>query len=53
VTGPFRFNTNHFPIRNFYRVDVVKDASGQAVFATKGTVFTDHADAYSKECPLK
>ena len=53
VTGPFRFNTNHFPIRNFYRVDVAKDASGHAVFVTKGTIFTDHADAYSKECPLK
>lgn len=53
VTGPFRFNTNQFPIRNFYRVDVVKDASGQATFAVKGTAFTDHADAYSKDCPLK
>ena len=53
VTGPFRFNTNHFPIRNFYRVDVARNASGQAVFVNKGPVFTDHADAYSKECPLK
>ncbi len=53
VTGPFRFNTNHFPIRNFYRVDVAKNAAGQAVFVNKGAVFTDHADAYSKECPLK
>lgn len=53
VTGPFRFNTNHFPIRNFYRVDVARNASGQAAFVNKGPVFTDHADAYSKECPLK
>jgi branched-chain amino acid transport system substrate-binding protein len=53
VTGPFRFNTNQFPIRNYYRVDVVKNASGQAAFAIKGVVFKDHADSYSKECPLK
>jgi len=53
VTGPFRFNTNHFPIRNYYRVDVVRDASGQAAFVNKGAVFSNHADAYSKECPLK
>ena len=53
VTGPFRYNTNHFPIRNFYRVDVARDASGEAAFVNKGTIFTDHADAYSKECPLK
>ena len=52
VAGPFRFNTNQFPIRNFYRVDVAKDASGQAVFVNKGVVLKDHADAYFKECAL-
>ena len=53
VAGPFKFNTNQFPIRNFYRVDVAKDASGQAVFVNKGVVLKDHADAYYKECALK
>ncbi len=52
VAGPFKFNTNQFPIRNFYRVDVMKDASGQAVFVNKGVVLRDHADAYYKECAL-
>jgi branched-chain amino acid transport system substrate-binding protein len=52
VAGPFKFNTNQFPIRNFYRVDVAKDASGQAVFVNKGAVLKDHADAYYKECKL-
>ncbi len=52
VAGPFRFNTNQFPIRNFYRVDVAKDASGQVVFVNKGVVLKDHADAYYKECAL-
>ena len=53
VTGPFKFNNNQFPIRNFYRVDVAKDASGQAAFVNKGVALKDHADAYHKECPLK
>lgn len=53
VAGPFRFNTNQFPIRNFYRVDVAKDASGQAVFVNKGVVLKDHADAYYKDCAMK
>jgi branched-chain amino acid transport system substrate-binding protein len=50
---PFKFNTNQFPIRNFYRVDVAKDASGQAAFVNKGVVLKDHADAYYKECAMK
>lgn len=53
VAGPFRFNTNQFPIRNFYRVDVAKNAAGQAAFVNKGVVLKDHADAYYKECAMK
>ncbi|MEO7243115.1 MAG: ABC transporter substrate-binding protein [Variovorax sp.] len=53
VAGPFRFNTNQFPIRNFYRVDVGKDASGQVALVSKGIVLKDHADAYYKDCALK
>ena len=53
VTGPFRFNTNQFPIRNYYRIDVGTNAAGQAVLVNKGAIFTNHADAYSKECPLR
>lgn len=52
VAGPFKFNTNQFPIRNFYRVDVAKDAAGQAMFVNKGVVLKDHADAYFQECKL-
>lgn len=53
VAGPFRLNTNQFPIRNYYRVDVAKDASGQAALVSKGVVLKDHADAYYKECAMK
>jgi branched-chain amino acid transport system substrate-binding protein len=53
VAGPFKFNSNQFPIRNFYRVDVAKDASGQVALVNKGVALKDHADAYYKECALK
>lgn len=53
VAGPFRFNNNQFPIRNFYRVDVGRDSAGRAVFVNKGVVLKDHSDAYHKECELK
>ncbi len=53
VAGPFKFNSNQFPIRNFYRVDVAKDASGNVALVNKGVALKDHADAYYKECAIK
>lgn len=52
VAGPFKFNNNQFPIRNFYRVDVAKDSSGQAALVNKGVVLKDHADAYASQCSM-
>jgi branched-chain amino acid transport system substrate-binding protein len=52
VAGPFKFNSNQFPIRNFYRVDVAKDSSGQAALVNKGVVLKDHADAYASQCTM-
>jgi branched-chain amino acid transport system substrate-binding protein len=53
VAGPFRFNNNQFPIRNFYRVDVGRDNSGQAAFVTRATVLKDHPDPHASQCPMK
>lgn len=53
VRGYFVFNTNQFPISPFYRVDVVKDAQGQAVLANKGVIFEKSRDAYAASCPMK
>ncbi len=52
VAGPFRFNNNQFPIRNFYRVDVAKDSTGQAAFVTKAVVLKDHADPHASQCTM-
>ena len=52
VRGPFKFNNNHFPIQNFYKMEVVKDASGKLMIKNRGIVFKDHKDAYAKECKM-
>ena len=38
---------------DYYLRVIGKDAKGRIVNKTIGTVFTGHADAYAKECPLK
>jgi branched-chain amino acid transport system substrate-binding protein len=53
VRGPFKYNTNQFPIANFYRVDVVKGENGQAAFSTKGVILENHKDGYASQCPMK
>ncbi len=52
VRGPMRFNTNQFPIQNFYLVQAEKDASGIRM-VYRGTIFEAHKDAYSDKCAMK
>jgi branched-chain amino acid transport system substrate-binding protein len=51
--GSLRYNTNHFPIQSFHLYQVVKDASGRVRIQNRGLVFSDHGDAYAKDCPMK
>ncbi|MDC7785402.1 ABC transporter substrate-binding protein [Rhodoplanes sp. TEM] len=50
--GKFAYNSNNFPIENYYVREVVKDADGVLVTKTVETVMTDAKDAYYQECPL-
>jgi branched-chain amino acid transport system substrate-binding protein len=52
VRGKFKFNTNNHPIQDIYVREVVKEGD---VLTNKiiGSSFTDHADAYAKDCALK
>ena len=52
VRGPFRFNTNHYPVQNYYLREVVRDDQGRLTNRIVGTVFEDHGDAYAAACPL-
>ncbi|TWA71259.1 amino acid/amide ABC transporter substrate-binding protein (HAAT family) [Azospirillum brasilense] len=53
LRGEVAFNTNHYPIHNIYLREVVKGADGAVTNKTVATVFTNHADAYVKDCPMK
>jgi branched-chain amino acid transport system substrate-binding protein len=52
--GKFSYNSNHFPIQNFYLLKTVAGPTGQdPVMEIQKTVFTNHKDSYYKECGLK
>jgi branched-chain amino acid transport system substrate-binding protein len=53
VRGKFRYNTNHFPIQDFYAQEVVKDAQGEFTMKTLSAVFTDMKDVFYEKCPMK
>jgi branched-chain amino acid transport system substrate-binding protein len=51
--GPFKINTNHFPIQNYYKLTVEKAADGTYASKTLKTVFTGQADHYVQDCHMK
>ena len=52
VRGAFKFNSNHFPVQDYYLRVVSKDAQGKLTNRTVGTVFKNHQDAYAKDCKM-
>jgi branched-chain amino acid transport system substrate-binding protein len=53
VRGDFKFNSNHYPVQNYYLRVIGRDAQGRVTNKTMGTVFTNHADAYIDQCKMK
>jgi len=51
VRGKFSFGSNQHPIQDIYIREVVQTATG-FTNATVKKVFTDHVDAYAKECKM-
>lgn len=47
--GSFKFNTNRHPIQNIYLTEVVKE-NGTLTNKIVEKIFTDHGDAYAKDC---
>ena len=52
VRGAFKFNSNGYPIQDYYLRVITKDAQGRITNRTLGTVFKDHADAYVGQCKM-
>lgn len=51
--GAFRFNTNGFPVQNYYLTQIARDDRNRIVMALRGTIFENHADAYVGQCALR
>jgi branched-chain amino acid transport system substrate-binding protein len=50
--GAFRFGSNQHPVQDWWALKVEKDSSGKLVLRTKGKIFSDHGDAFAKDCKL-
>jgi branched-chain amino acid transport system substrate-binding protein len=53
LRGDFKFNTNHYPIQDFYMTQVAKRPDGKFQTEILKKIFDDFADTYAKECPMK
>lgn len=52
VRGKFRFNTNQFPVQDFYEAKVVKSGDTYT-HQVVSTVLPDHADHFASACSLR
>jgi len=53
LRGGFKFNTNHYPIQDFYLFKVAKRADGKFQTEIVQKVFANYADPYAKDCAMK
>jgi branched-chain amino acid transport system substrate-binding protein len=51
--GAFRFNTNGYPIQDFYLVKAAKRPDGLYQTEIVERIFSDYADGFARDCPLK
>ena len=54
VRGAFRFNTNQYPIQNYYVRTVGSDGKGGLINKSfNDPILKDHGDAYVQACAMK
>ncbi len=53
LRGGFRFNSNHYPIQDFYLVKVAKRGDGKFETQIVKKVFENYADPHAKDCAMK
>ena len=53
LRGKFKFNTNGYPIQDFYVVKVAKSADGKFQTEIEEKLFSDYGDTYAADCALK
>jgi len=53
LRGGFRFNSNHYPIQDFYLTKVAKRADGKYETQIVKKIFANDADRHAKDCGMK
>jgi branched-chain amino acid transport system substrate-binding protein len=53
LRGGFKYNTNHYPIQDFYLVKVAKRPDGKFETQIVKKVFENYADPHAKDCAMK
>ena len=53
LRGAFKFNTNHYPIQDFYLVKVAKRGDGKFQTEIVQKVFENYSDPHVKDCGMK
>jgi len=53
LRGAFKFNTNHYPIQDFYLTKVAKRADGKYQTEIEKKVFSNNGDPHAKDCAMK
>ena len=53
LRGAFKFNTNHYPIQDFYLVKVAKRPDGKFQTEIVQKVFENYSDLHAKDCGMK
>jgi branched-chain amino acid transport system substrate-binding protein len=53
LRGGFKYNTNHYPIQDFYLVKVAKRGDGKYQTEIVQKVFENYADPHAKDCTMK
>ena len=53
LRGQFKFNTNHYPIQDFYLVKVAKRSDGKYQTEIVKKIFDDYSDPHVKDCGMK
>ena len=51
--GNFRYNTNHFPIQDYYLVQAIQREDGQYATTVLEKIFEDYADLQAEHCPME
>jgi branched-chain amino acid transport system substrate-binding protein len=53
VRGPFRFGANHYPVQDFWLLQVARRADGKFQTETVRRVFENSVDPWASECRMR